>query len=385
MKKLYPLFILLTLFLSSCKDLNDKRLDAVKERIAKYSTQENITVLSTDFKSLAIPFHNHAVIEAVSKNARQLEVYKKNISAYKQKNFAEQDRVWIKDMTEQQITSYEKLMDEYDKLRGYFEHDLREYYSYSYRDHYNRDKEKNTSFWIKYKEENSDSIKYGVFYFDSKKQTVITRHIIFDEQTYKFTTKLMDISKAQVGAGYLVPSVNLDVVPEDEDPSKTKEERKAIKEKERQEAEARERAEMMRKYSILRTVYGVSLGEPIQTVINRLKNQGHKLGIIKGGVYIFYMNNHFIEDNNWNFVRFIPYKGRLAAFVLEENLSYRGYYINDDVKRHYESIVSFYRDKYNLWFKPFCLDKYEDDKTILKIGHDHCSVFATYVLKELMQ
>ena len=394
MKKFYPLFILLALLLSSCKDLNDKRLDSVKERIATYSTQENITVLSTDFKSLAIPFHNHAVIEAVSKNARQLEIYKKNISAYKQKNFAEQDRVWIKDMTEEQITSYKKIMAEYEKLHDYFEYELKKYYSYS--NHYNPEKDKNTSFWIKYKEESSESIKYGVFYFDSKKQTVITRHIIFDEQTYKFTTKLMDIAMAKVKAGYLVPSVNLDVVPEDEDPSKTKEERAAIKMKEKQEKEerearekqrkeAQERADMMRTNPILRTFYGVTLGnKSASRIVNHLRNQGFN---VEEFAEEYDSNfNDYIDVAYWDevriFVRYPDGKFTGIQFTAELRKPYsrqRDY--SRDTEAYYNRIINAYRDKYSFWSTSYDGSEYEDEKTKLKVKYWNSRVWVTYSLK----
>lgn len=386
MKKLYPLFILLALFLSSCKDLNDKRLDAAKERIAKYSTQENITVLSTDFKSLAIPFHEHAVIEEVSKNAKQLEAYKKNLHDYKQKNFAGKNRVWIKDMTEQQIISYKNLMDEYDKTRYYFENKLRNYYYYD--NYYNPEKEKGNNFWIKYKEENSDSIKYGVFYFDRIEKTVVTRHIIFDEQIYNETKKLIDIAKKKERAGYLVPtldSIDLDIVPEDEDPSKTKEERVAIKIKEREEREARERAHMMRTNPIQRTFYGATLGtNSANKIINRLINRGCDVIEYFPGNYFSKILDH-MDVIFWSEIRIISASGKITKIELTNELT-----LGSDPKtkeilfeKFYNNIVKKYREKYSFWEVSYNGTHYKDEKTTLKIENDgHSRVWATYTLNE---
>ena len=385
MKKFYPLFILLTLFLSSCKNLNDKRLDSVVEYLAKSSKQENIVILSSDFKSLAIPSHSYEVIKEVSEKAVQLEKYKNNISEYKKEYFAEQSRVWMKNMTEQQKISYKNLMVEYDKLEFYFNSKLPSYYDY--KEYYKFNTEINTSLWVKYKEGNSETIKYGVFYFNGE-PTTVTGRLLFDEQTYNDTKKFMNIAEEKVKAGYLVPtldSIGLDVVPADEDPSKTRKERKAIKEKEEIDRRAKERADMMRTNPIQRTFYGATLGtNSVNKIINRLKHRGFNVIEYTSGSYLSMLLDR-MDVVFWDEIRIITENEKITKIELTQtlNLDLDPETQEKAFEKFYNNIVKKYREKYSFWQIYLSGTYYKDEKTTLKIENDgHSRVWATYTLNE---
>lgn len=389
MKKYYPLFFLLAFFLSSC----DRRFSIATTFIEDSVEQQNIDVLSTDFDSIAIPMHDSNTLKRLFDYLYQCKDYTESLSNYKKTHFDGQSKVWMRAMTDKELSTYNKLNNQRRVLELYslwsiFHNAL-------------PDKEKHTSIWIKYKKENSETIKYGVFYFNEKGE--IKNHIIFNEDIYITTKELVDSYKKRGAApDYTIPdfdSIGLDIVPVDEDPTKTKAERKAIKEKEeeekrireekeKKEKEAKERAEMMRTNPILRTFYGATLGtKSVRTIVNQLKNKGYTVEDYGSGQYFCQNYYDYFEGASWDNIRIYSANGRLTMVVLEEDFrlgpNARKRYFHDEVIDFYNSIKRFYREKYSFWSTSYDGSEYEDDKTKLKIDHDDgYSVWATYTLNE---
>ena len=273
MKKFYLTLIFLILFLSSC----DNRLFIATSFVEDSLELQDIDVLSTDFSSISIPIHDSNALKKLLEFLKLKEEYETTLSNYIKTHFSEQKRVWMRTMTKEQLATYKKLQKQYWKLES---NSLPSIFYQAL-----LDKEKYASVWIKYKKENSDSIKYGVFYFNEKGE--IKNHIIFNEDTYSaIKGQAETYKKIGVVPRYTAPSFDsfgLDIVPEDEDPSKTREERIAIKEK---ETEGKERADMMKKNPILRTFYGATLGtKSVRTIVNRLRNKGYEIEEYATGQY----------------------------------------------------------------------------------------------------
>ena len=374
MKKFY--LILLILFLSSC----DRRLFIATSFIEDSLELQDIDVLSSDFDSIAIPMHDSNTLKRLFDYLYQCKDYTESLSDYKKTYFAEQNRVWVKTMTDKELSTYNKLNNQRRVLELYSLWSI----------FYNAlpDKEKHTSIWIKYKKENSETIKYGVFYFNEKGE--IKNHIIFNEDIYITTKELVDSYKKQGGApDYTIPdfdSMGLDIVPVDEDPNKTKEERGIIKMKERQEKEAKERTGMMRTNPILRTFYGVTLGnKSASRIVSHLRNKGFKIEEYATGNYYGEIKN-YIDVAYWDDIRIITRDGKLTNIVFIQDFRLGPNAIqkvfSKEVKSSYESIINKYRDKYSFWSTSYDGSEYEDDKTKLKVENDgNYRVWVTYSLK----
>ena len=136
MKKFY--LILLILFLSSC----DRRLFIATSFIEDSLELQDIDVLSSDFDSIAIPMHDSNTLKRLFDYLYQCKDYTESLSDYKKTYFAEQNRVWVKTMTDKELSTYNKLNNQRRVLELYSLWSI----------FYNAlpDKEKHTSIWIKY-------------------------------------------------------------------------------------------------------------------------------------------------------------------------------------------------------------------------------------------
>lgn len=374
MKKYYSLFFLLALFLSSC----DRRPHIATSFLEETVELQNIDVLSSDFDSISIPMHDSIALIQLLEFSQLKEEYETALSDYKQKHFAGLNRVWMKTMTKEQLTTYRKLEEQH----GEFPNSLWSIFRNAL-----PNKEKNTSVWLKYKKRGSDSIKYGVFYFNVSGD--INNHIIFNEDAYYDIKELVDTyKKLGVAPKYTAPnfdSIGLDIVPVDEDPTKTKEERKAIKEKEYIDKRAKERAEMMKTNPIQRTFYGATLGtNSAMKIVNRLRTRGCKVIEYTPGNYISLIQDH-VDVIFWDEIRIISESGKITKIELTQvlDLDLDDYTKEKAFEKFYKNIVNKYMEKYSFWAKYYDGTEYKDEKTTLKIENDDdYRVWATYTLNE---
>lgn len=226
----------------SCQSLEEKRLESIKLYLEGETNPNDIKIISLEDKTPLNKIIQDSLITARFVNLLQnIDDTRKAIDSFKESTADSSKRVWIKTMTKEQKDAYQMFMKFRSKALG----------SYQNISSYNWDSQVNTTgtnnisipsnyIITDYKNNRGEKI-IEVFYFNgTKNQSDIS-------VSYKFTQGWIECASniyINRNTHYTSPIPSLenegfDIVPEDEDPTKTKEERAEIKAQEITEKEKR--------------------------------------------------------------------------------------------------------------------------------------------------
>lgn len=263
---LFPLMLTALLF-TGCRTSEEQRIEAIKsiltEQIEKTS---QIEIVNESYDSVYFTQRNISYLNEIQKIILLRDSLLESLGDFKTRHANKENRVWLKTLEGESRDSYKKIGDNEERLYSLI---------VEMANKCNSDTmigRPQLSIFIKYNSANTT--KYGLFLFKGSKE--ISEYKIFTEEEYAALNDF--ITQVQKNVIKYIPSfesVGIDVVPEDEDPSKTKEERAKIKaEQETKRVEA-QRALMKRTNPITHTFYGATIGKtPVKNLLRRLKYEG---------------------------------------------------------------------------------------------------------------
>lgn len=245
MKQIFGVLLTLIL-LTACQSVDEKRKDSIKDILSKKGVSNSmIEFLSED--SLMIPLLDSEVMELSIVVLGKINDSQNSIDEFI--NFLQEDttnedsskRIWLKTMTPQQNLAYHKILNE-EKETGSLWELLGKKIMWKATNSF---KDSPTIITVEYTDNHLlDSTKKmrGIFYFnDTNRVSVISKYYILTLQEYNQAVGV-SIAASKNNSNILPKLDNLgyDIVPIDEDPTKTKEERVEIKRIQREKELAEE-------------------------------------------------------------------------------------------------------------------------------------------------
>lgn len=298
MRKLI-LFAVTSLFLSSCqfKSLKERKIDSIKSFLtSKIENTSEIEIIETSQADFLYNGIRDSVVIAQYLNVlHDAHEMQKSIDNFKMCVTDEKKRIWLKTMPRNQKNAYQKIQLQYDKAyRTYV--DLVDLLGKPRIYSANVD---TTALIAKYYIKGETHI--GFFYFHNQLDlSTITGNILLTKDQIE---DFSNITKHYIKLKYESPIPNLedygfDIVPEDEDPTKTKEERAEIK---RKKAEEREKFANQVRDELEKIINQINESAPIPlddvTVLHEMEYSRWSGGVIT--YYVLLVNRSDYSDYQW--------------------------------------------------------------------------------------
>lgn len=375
MRFLISLFslMLIALLFSGCSRSEEQRREAIKllltEQIEK---TPQIEIVNESYDSVYSTHRNISYLNEIQKIILLRDSLAESLADFKTRHANKENRVWLKTLEGETRYSYKEIGDNEERLCSLV---------VEMAEKCNSDTmigRPQLSAFIKYNSANTT--KYGLFIFKGNKK--ISEYKIFTEEEYEALNDF--ITQAQKNAIKYIPSfesVGIDVVPEDEDPSKTKEERAKIKAQQEAKRVEAHRAFMKRTNPITRTFYGATIGKtPVQNLIRRLKYEGWNVTQLCNYSFSeWYCSKwrDYLDGLSYNVIRVYAHDGIfdkiefIDDFTPEWGARKRCY--DAEIKDAFRRAKSSANDKFGFWREGYDNTDFNDGTTNLKVStHGYC-------------
>lgn len=223
----------------------------------------------------------------------------------------------------------------------------------------------------------NDIPQYGLFVFNEKNE--ITRYKIFSEREYNAINDFINV--ARENAIKYIPNFEdfgIDIVPEDEDPSKNKAEREQIKAEKEAKQDMAYRSYMKRTNPIPDTFYGAILGKTtVKVILRKLKKEGWKVTQLCNYSYSeYYCSNwrEYKDGMSYNVIRIYAQDGIFDKIIFIDDYTpewdAKKRYYGSEVKDAFHRAKSSARKKYGYWSQNYEDTEFDDGSTILTVQSD---------------
>lgn len=380
--KIVILLSSMLLFLA-CSTPEERRSNAIKSILSNtIEKTDAIEVINESYDSIYSTQRNIKHIKKIQEIILLRDSTLQMLTNFKAKYADENNRVWLKNVSNELKDSYEEIL----KAEARMVSSINDLATSCNSD--TMIGKPQQSIVLKYKA--NGTIKYGLFIFNEN--TEISHYKIFSEEEYSLINNFITI--AQKDAIEFIPyfeNVNIDIVPEDEDPTKSKEERKRIKE----EQEARQKADylayMKRMNPIPKTFYGATLGKTnVNILLRKLRNEGWEVTQVRNYSYSEYYCSDcrdYIDGLSYNVIRVYAHNGIFDKIEFIDDYTpewdAKKRYYGSEVKNAFRIAKSCVSEKFGYWSQGYKNEEFDDETIILTVRSDESYwVSYTFSVKE---
>lgn len=274
-ERLIP-FLFISLILSACSTSEEKRMEAIQSLLSEeIEKTAHIEILDISYDSVYSNQLNINTLNGIQEIILLRDSIVQELNNFKTQYADENCRVWLKDTSNDLRTSFESIGNKTDHMYSLINELSIKCNSDS------RIGQSQTSVVVKYK--SNGKIRYGLFIFSDNE--TITEYKILSLEEYSSIEEF--INYAKIDATKYIPifeNLGVDIVPEDEDPTKTREEREESKAQQRNlTGNQREQNLVLEKAQsktpiISRTYYDFTIGKSqYSSTINSVRNKGFEI------------------------------------------------------------------------------------------------------------